>query len=132
MSKMKKGDDPKDFKVDEVNDYLEAADDEELSRVLAAEAAEEGRKTILEAHGYDTSVRRDGSGRELYPWEVDPKRAAQAGRQVARETAPSGAQSPSSPVEAAGDTPQPAATPADSGTAAAPATPAENANATTA
>lgn len=117
MGSMKRGDDPKEFKVDEVNDFLDSTNDtDEVNRVLAAEAAEGARKTILQAHGWDPDVRTDGSGRRLYPWEVDPKVAAQAGRANIREAGPAGPQSPSSDAVPTEGTPQPASTPAGSGT----------------
>lgn len=46
--KMKAGDDPADFTVDQVNAYLATADDDEKTRVLAAEQEGEARKGILE------------------------------------------------------------------------------------
>jgi trigger factor len=43
---MAAGDDPADFKVEEVQAYLAGADDAEKERVLAAEAAGKNRSTI--------------------------------------------------------------------------------------
>lgn len=45
---MKEGDDPSGFKVPQVQAYLLTASDEESKRVLAAEKAGQGRKSILE------------------------------------------------------------------------------------
>lgn len=44
---MKKGDDPKDFKVDEVEAYLANADEAEKSRVLEAEVQGKNRKGLV-------------------------------------------------------------------------------------
>ena len=44
---MQEGDDPADFTVDQVNAYLEEADEDEVDRVLEAERQGEARKGIL-------------------------------------------------------------------------------------
>ena len=42
--KMKAGDDPSDFTVDEVKEFLAGADDDEKARVLEVEASEDGKQ----------------------------------------------------------------------------------------
>lgn len=54
---MAKSFDPAEFTVDEVNEYLEKADEEERARILADEEAGKGRTTIL--HGPHGEVAAD-------------------------------------------------------------------------
>lgn len=65
--------DPSTKSVDEVNAKLEKASESERTAILKAEQGGKARKTILEPYGIDPDARVDASGRELYPWEMDPK-----------------------------------------------------------
>lgn len=58
---MKSGDDPKDFKVQEVNDYLAQADDHERNRVLEAEVAGKNRSTIVGGDGPDEEAQAEAA-----------------------------------------------------------------------
>jgi len=69
MAKMKQGDDPKDFKVDEVNDYLAGADEAERARVLDAEASGKNRSTVSGASS-DTSGDGDATGATAFTGET--------------------------------------------------------------
>lgn len=62
---MKTGDDPKDFKVQEVNDYLAQADDHERNRVLEAEVAGKNRATIVGGDGPDEEGKAEESLSEV-------------------------------------------------------------------
>jgi hypothetical protein len=66
---------PSDHKADEVVEKLEEASEEERLKIAAAEQADKGRKSVLEAAGVEGDVRLDASGRRLHPWEVLPKKA---------------------------------------------------------
>jgi hypothetical protein len=64
--------DPSTKSVDEVLKKLEGADPVEQQAILNAERAGKARKTVLEPYGIDPDARVDSTGRELYPWEVNP------------------------------------------------------------
>lgn len=98
---------PDDKNLDEVLAHLEKADADERERVLNAELAGKGRKTVLEKYGIDPNERRDAAGRPLYAHEVDPKEQtfavevsedAEAGAGVEEQPAPSAAGAGSTPA----------------------------------
>lgn len=72
--------DPSEKGVEDVLKHLEKSDKTERDRVLAAEVGGKKRKTVLEPYGIDPDARYDGSGRQLYPWEVDADKMADADR----------------------------------------------------
>ena len=56
---MNKGDDPGQYTVGEVQQYLQKADDAEVARVVEAERAGKGRTGILESHSTATHSKSD-------------------------------------------------------------------------
>lgn len=71
---------PSDYTADEVVDHLENADAAEKAKVLQAEEAGKGRKTVLESDAAEALQpaqfeeeqlhREEPDGRVKYPWEV--------------------------------------------------------------
>lgn len=65
--------DPGEHKAAEVKDVLAEATEAEKAAIAGQEQAGDNRKSVLKAAGVDEGVRLDATGREMHPWEKQPK-----------------------------------------------------------